>query len=261
MQLGVLLGTLALGSTAQAADAGWQAGRLGQLGYGSVRAAWGSLLPPPPPLLAAIADTQTPLHNHLPPVSAADLHGRSGRVRLRRATCGGLAVWRSGRHRPACLAFCPGRAAGLRRVPGGAVCGRRRVRRSTHSIPGGACDRPLRRLWSGRCLSCPLSLLPRRAWLPGTGGRPHPPGTWRTLLPGPLRTCRRAACHAPPALSAARPHRRPLQVNCRPPGGITVHVDQYRADSGAWLKLALRDVAGQGDIVGVSLAPSAVRRL
>lgn len=35
-------------------------------------------------------------------------------------------------------------------------------------------------------------------------------------------------------------------------------VDQYRVTDGSWLRLALKDVAGGGEIVGVSLSPSAV---
>lgn len=35
-------------------------------------------------------------------------------------------------------------------------------------------------------------------------------------------------------------------------------VDKYQVAGGSWLRLALKDVAGSGDIVGVSLAPSSV---
>lgn len=49
------------------------------------------------------------------------------------------------------------------------------------------------------------------------------------------------------------------QVNCNPPGPLMVHVDQYRPTSGGFLKLALKDVAGNGDIAAVSLTPSQAR--
>ena len=59
------------------------------------------------------------------------------------------------------------------------------------------------------------------------------------------------------------PSRRPPslapQVNCSPPGNMAVHVGQYRTADGSWLRLALLDVAGDGDIAGIDLAASQVR--
>ncbi|KAI3436575.1 hypothetical protein D9Q98_005991 [Chlorella vulgaris] len=46
------------------------------------------------------------------------------------------------------------------------------------------------------------------------------------------------------------------RVNCNPPGPLAVQVDQYRATEGGWLRLALRDVSGGGDIQSVELAGS-----
>jgi hypothetical protein len=45
-------------------------------------------------------------------------------------------------------------------------------------------------------------------------------------------------------------------VNCEPPGPIAVNVDQYRTAGGSWLRLALRSVAGSGDVANVQLANS-----
>lgn len=39
---------------------------------------------------------------------------------------------------------------------------------------------------------------------------------------------------------------------------MAVHVAEFRASAGGFLKLALQGVAGSGDITGVSLAPSQV---
>ena len=52
------------------------------------------------------------------------------------------------------------------------------------------------------------------------------------------------------------PH--PPQVNCNPPGNMAVHMGQYRSTQGSWLRLALLDVAGDGDITGIDLAASQV---
>ncbi|KAL4440660.1 hypothetical protein ABPG77_000369 [Micractinium sp. CCAP 211/92] len=46
------------------------------------------------------------------------------------------------------------------------------------------------------------------------------------------------------------------RVNCNPPGNVQVHVDTYRATEGGWLRLALTQVAGAGDIASIQLAPS-----
>ena len=50
--------------------------------------------------------------------------------------------------------------------------------------------------------------------------------------------------------------RRPSQVNCAPPGNISVHVVDWRTSQGGWLRLALTDVAGSGDITRVQLSAS-----
>ena len=47
-----------------------------------------------------------------------------------------------------------------------------------------------------------------------------------------------------------------LQVNCAPPRDISVHVADWRTSQGGWLRLALLDVAGGGDITRVQLSPS-----
>jgi hypothetical protein len=39
---------------------------------------------------------------------------------------------------------------------------------------------------------------------------------------------------------------------------MTVYVDTYRASAGGYLKLALLDVAGSGEIASVDLSPSQV---
>ncbi|PRW55961.1 barwin-like endoglucanase [Chlorella sorokiniana] len=67
------------------------------------------------------------------------------------------------------------------------------------------------------------------------------PSAFGQLVPGPLGSV------------AGRVRR----VNCSPPGPIAVAVDQWQVTGGSWLRLSLKDVAGSGDIVGVSLAPSA----
>jgi hypothetical protein len=39
---------------------------------------------------------------------------------------------------------------------------------------------------------------------------------------------------------------------------MAVHVGQYRSTDGSWLRLALLNVAGNGDIAGIDLAASQV---
>ncbi|KAI7843972.1 hypothetical protein COHA_002510 [Chlorella ohadii] len=74
----------------------------------------------------------------------------------------------------------------------------------------------------------------------GAGSVYLAPSAFQQLVPGPLGSV------------AGRVRR----VNCNPPGPIAVAVDKYQVAGGSWLRLALKDVAGSGDIVGVSLAPS-----
>jgi hypothetical protein len=45
-----------------------------------------------------------------------------------------------------------------------------------------------------------------------------------------------------------------VQVACPFKGGITVRVTDYRTASGGWIRLGLRNVAGDGDITMVELA-------
>lgn len=40
------------------------------------------------------------------------------------------------------------------------------------------------------------------------------------------------------------------QVPCNPPGNIKIAVTQLRREGGGYIRLALRDVAGSGDVVG-----------
>ncbi|GAB4820958.1 hypothetical protein N2152v2_008004 [Parachlorella kessleri] len=46
------------------------------------------------------------------------------------------------------------------------------------------------------------------------------------------------------------------RVPCDPPSGITVHVDNYRATQGGWIRLGLVGVAGTGDITSVDIKGS-----
>ncbi|KAI8465741.1 MAG: RlpA-like double-psi beta-barrel-protein domain-containing protein-containing protein [Monoraphidium minutum] len=50
-------------------------------------------------------------------------------------------------------------------------------------------------------------------------------------------------------------------VACEPVDPITIHVDAYRVTEGGWLRLALKDVAGEGQITAVELAPAAATDL
>lgn len=293
----LLLGALLLaqlGRSQAQADA-WQSGEIGQLGYTTVRRGSGSGGASFPARAARLAAAKRCLGDSCPrraigyivPIPLplhplADLQRRPGRLRLRRPPRLGLALCRARRRRPRRQPlYRRHHPAGLRHVHRGAVRRRGRLRRRRLPDAGGPRDRPLRRLRRRGRLPGPLGLRPCH-WrhLAGTGGGPLPQGELmlqgaaalgcaggkrglqlsvhfasRSLAPQsvarppPAWACSLANC--PPLLSSVLAP----QVNCNPPGNLAVKVDQYQ---GGWLRLALTNVAGSGDVTSVELAPSAV---
>ena len=43
------------------------------------------------------------------------------------------------------------------------------------------------------------------------------------------------------------------RVDCRPVDPIAVHVDAYRVGAGGWLRLALKNVGGDGQVTSIEL--------
>ncbi|KIY98908.1 hypothetical protein MNEG_9055 [Monoraphidium neglectum] len=50
-------------------------------------------------------------------------------------------------------------------------------------------------------------------------------------------------------------------IACEPVDPITIHVDAYRVTEGGWLRLALKNIGGDGQIAAVELAPAAATNL
>lgn len=46
------------------------------------------------------------------------------------------------------------------------------------------------------------------------------------------------------------------RVECAPVDPLTIHIDAYRATAGGWLRLALKNVAGDAQIASIELAPA-----
>ncbi len=59
-------------------------------------------------------------------------------------------------------------------------------------------------------------------------------------------------------LTTAQPLACPLQVECNPSGNITLDIDQYRANEGGYIRLAVEQVAGDAAVQAVELRRSPV---